>query len=446
MGVNYINAVNVSQINEALLSGELQQKGVFPHLDSLALSPVVFTCDFGLGRLPTDAGLILIRGARQYGKSTWLEQQLRDSVQEHGAGCAFYLNGDEIRDSDSLAEAVRGVVALFHPDATVRRVFIDEITAVEDWQKAIKRLVDAGELRDVLVVTTGSKATDLRRGSERLPGRRGKLSRSTYYFTPVSFSEFRRVCAARLGDSLLPAYLLSGGCPVAASEIAVHGLIPGYVIEMIRDWIFGECSAAGRNRPALVGAIQAIIRSGGQPCGQAGLARDAGLANNTVAAGYVELLMDLMCLSTTLPWEKDKKVHLRRKPAKYHFTNLLCALAWHPDHPLSVESFLSLPHATQGLWYEWAVAQELWRRAAVAGEDFPEIQSFWKSDKHELDFVTGNNRYIEVKRGRSSPQEFLWFARSFGKDSRLTIINEARFETDFCTGVTLEDFLLNTKE
>jgi predicted AAA+ superfamily ATPase len=47
------------------------------------------------------------------------------------------------------------------------------------WEKSIKRLIDAGELNRVLLVTTGSKATDLRRGFEKLPGRKGKLSRSS---------------------------------------------------------------------------------------------------------------------------------------------------------------------------------------------------------------------------------------------------------------------------
>lgn len=46
----------------------------------------------------------------------------------------------------------------------VRRLFIDEITAVADWERGLKRVIDRGELRSVLVVTTGSRATDLRRG------------------------------------------------------------------------------------------------------------------------------------------------------------------------------------------------------------------------------------------------------------------------------------------
>ncbi|GAH59318.1 unnamed protein product, partial [marine sediment metagenome] len=115
-------------------------------------------------------------------------------------------------------------------------------------QGALKRLADEGALREVLIVTTGSNAVDLRRGSERLPGRKGRLGRTSYYFTPISFSEFKHVCGRELGEDLVHAYLLTGGSPVACAEIAQMGSVPEYVHEMTRDWILGDCAAAGRNR------------------------------------------------------------------------------------------------------------------------------------------------------------------------------------------------------
>ena len=43
----------------------------------------------------------------------------------------------------------------FTAGAKVRRIFVDEITAVKGWGKTVKRLWDAGGLRKVLLVTTG---------------------------------------------------------------------------------------------------------------------------------------------------------------------------------------------------------------------------------------------------------------------------------------------------
>jgi predicted AAA+ superfamily ATPase len=45
---------------------------------------------------------------------------------------------------------------MFSSRAPVRRLFNDEITAVKDWTHALKALLDSGELRQNLLVTTGS--------------------------------------------------------------------------------------------------------------------------------------------------------------------------------------------------------------------------------------------------------------------------------------------------
>lgn len=429
-----------TQINDALGRGTLDRPGLFPHLEDLDRSPFVFRTSFGLDELPQEPGLILIRGARQYGKSTWLEQRVRDTASRFGPASAYYLNGDELRDEAALADAVLGLVPLFRADTPVRRLFIDEITAVRNWQIGLKRLLDAGELRDVLVVTTGSKATDLRRGSERLPGRKGKLHRTSYIFTPIPYAEFARVCGARLRQQTLPAYLLSGGCPVACAELGAGGRIPEYVIEMTRDWIYGEVAAARRARSSLLGVMDCLHRFGGAPVGQAKLAREAGLANNTVAAGYIEQLMDLLCVSQAFAWDEVRLRANRRRPCKFHFTNLLVAVAWHPSRIRSVADYEALPTEVQGSLIEWAVAQELWRRAALQGDEAPETMHFWQSRTHELDFVMSPDTFLEAKRGNASPAEFAWWVKSFPR-GKLTVLSQARFDTDRVKGVTLEDFL-----
>lgn len=432
--------MDVRAVNEALFRGEHQRPGVLPHLEAVEKSPFAFRADFGLERLPAEPGVVLVRGARQYGKSTWLESQIAETLSEFGPGTAFYLNGDVIADADALAREIRGLIGLFRADAPVRRLFIDEISAVDAWEVALKRVIDAGELREVLVVTTGSKATDLRRGSERLPGRKGRLERTTYLFTPIAFAEFERVCGDALGEQTLPAYILAGGCPVALSEMAAHGRLPEYVAEMVRDWIYGEVAASGRQRASLLNVLDCLFRRGGSPIGQARLAREAGLANNTVAAGYVELLADLMCVGVARAWDPSRGVSVARKPAKFPFINLLAVSAWHKDRPRSPDAFDLLGPEEQGRWYEWLVAQELWRRAAIRGEESPEHQLYWRSKKHEVDFVRPPQTYVEVKRGRTGPLDFAWFPRTF-PDGRLVVVGGDRFETDRVRGVTFEDFL-----
>ena len=433
--------MNSFEINQELSKGEIARPGVFPKLDDLAESPFVFSPDFGLNSLPTEAGLIMVRGARQYGKSTWLQSQIRQTIQSFGPGSAFILNGDELRNGQALVEQIRTLLPMYAVSAPVRRLFIDEITAIKDWIPAIKTVLDAGELRRILLVTTGSKAGDLRHGAERLPGRKGKLGRTTYHFVPISFVEFKRVCASSMAEPLLlPAYLLSGGSPPACAEVAATGRLPDYVIEMVRDWIYGEFAADGRSRSMLLGVLDCLYRFAGTPVGQSKLAREAGLANNTVAAGYVDVLTDLMCVAPSYAWDADHRRANRRRPCKFHMTNLLVGMAWHPGHIRTPKEFLGLPEDVQAPLLEWAVAQECWRRAAIRGAEIPEALHYWQGGDHELDFVLGANEFLEVKRGRTGPLDFAWFPRSF-PHGRLTVVGANRFETERITGMTLSDFL-----
>lgn len=445
LNVRYTNVMNVKEINAALAGGRVDDPRVLPRLSMLSKSPFVFRFQFGLDRLPMEPGIIMIRGPRQYGKSTWLEQRIRESVLKFGPGSAYYLNGDEIADAAELVQRIRELAASFNPRRKVNRLFIDEITAIDDWQKALKRLADAGELSDILVVTTGSRAADLRRGAERLLGRKARLTRTSYYFTPVPFAEFRRVSGDTLGPRTLVAYLLSGGSPLACSHVSQQGFLPEHVIETMRDWIYGECTANGRSRVSLHAVLEAMHRFGGTPLGQAKLAREAGLANNTVAAGYIEMLSDLMCVAPAFAWDSARNLRIARKPCKYHFTNLLAAVAWGSDGLRSPKDFEDLPPDSQGKWLEWLVAQELRRQKCLRGEDFPEVLSFWQSPAHEVDFVVDRKQLVEVKRGSAVATDFAWFSSIF-PDARLLVVGGNRFEARAVRGVTMEDFLADATE
>lgn len=297
----------------------------------------------------------------------------------------------------------------------------------------------------MLVVTTGSKAADLRHGSERLPGRKGRLDRTAYLFTPVSYAEFKRVCGATVGSDTLAAYLLSGGSPLACAELATRRRLPEYVIEITRDWIYGEVAASGRSRPAMLGVMECLHRFGGTPVGQAKLAREAGLANNTVAAGYADLLMDLLCVASAYPWDESKGRMKRRRPCKFHFINTLVAVAWHPARIRSIDDFKALSAEERAKFAEWLVAQELWRRAAVQGDESPEQMAFWQGGGHEVDFMSSPQTAIEVKLGQANPLEFAWFHRCLPK-AMLSVIGENRFSAGPIEGMTFEDFLLQRSD
>jgi len=430
-------------MNELLARGEIDREDMWPRIVEMESKAAQFRFEFGLDKIPTTPGLITIRGPRQYGKSTWLDMNLRWSIQDFGKGSAYSLNGDEIPTSEDLIMEMENLHASYSKKAKVKRLFIDEITAVPDWEKAIKRLIDRGLFRDVLIITTGSKASDLRHGAERLPGRKGKLPRSEYIFLPISYREFKANTRGELGDKAWIAYLLTGGSPIACNDIYQFEHLPEYFIQLIRDWIIGETVASGRSRIFLTQHLQIIFKYGGAPVGFAKLAREGGLANNTVASGYVEQLSDLLSVLPSWPIETESHMMQMRKPCKYHFINLAAAVAFHPSGLRYVHEFEHLAPKIQSTFLEWLVAQELWRRSVLARVDNPEAIGFWASKDHEIDFVTPDGKFFEVKRGAANPLEFAWFPKIFPKEE-LTVICTTPFESKQVRGITVEQFLLET--
>lgn len=330
---------------------------------------------------------------------------------------------------------------MFRPDARLKRLFIDEISAVPKWERALKRLADRGELRHVLVVTTGSRAADIRRGSERLPGRKAKLNRTEYLFTGVSYKDFHAQFRDDFGDDVWIAYLLSGGSPVAAKEIWQVGRIPEYFFEMIRDWTVGEVVRSGRSRQFLLALMRTLLVRGGSRTGYLKLARESGLANNTIASEYVEQLSDLLAVIPSYQWDAQRDVPLQRKPAKFHFINLSVALSFSPNRMTSVDDFKRLPPSEKSKWVEWLVAQELFRRQCIAGAQDPEAIWFWASADHEIDFVDSRRNLYEVKLGRSGPVDFAWFSKVLPKRNLLVVAGD-EFRSATLKGITISQFLL----
>ncbi len=430
------------KLNQKLSRGEINPPELWPRRQKLQSQLLSLPFEFALKTLPLKPGLITIRGARQYGKSTWLEMEIYQSAKKFGPGSTYYLNGDEILSQEALYQNLIELEAAFAKGSPVKRIFIDEITAIQGWENPLKRILDQGHLKDVLIVTTGSKATDIRRGSERLPGRKGTLKRSEYVFLPISYRSFHHLAHKKLGKDTLLAYLLSGGSPIALNTLYQSGNLPDYFIQLIRDWIFGEIVLSGRSRIAIAQILSALVRFGGKSLGYAKLARETGLANNTIASAYIEQLSDLLTVLPAWQWDANKKILLLRKPCRFHFINLAVAMVFHPQAPRTIKEFKALPQETQGTFFEWLVAQEIWRRSVLKQDPNPEAMGFWQSKSHEIDFVTPNQQWIEVKRGRAGPLDFTWFSKCFPK-GRLLVVSSHEFETKQVKGVSFENFLLN---
>jgi len=131
-----------------------------------------------------------------------------------------------------------------------------------------------------------------------------------------------------------------------------------------------------------------------------------------------------------------------RKSQKFHWIYSLAALSFHPARLRTIADFQALSFEEQAKFLEWLVAQEIWRKAAIAGTDMPEIQYFWQSNKAELDFRLREDMWLEVKRGKVSPSEFSWFLKVFPKAKLTVVSGSGEFQYDFLRGISFENFLL----
>lgn len=88
--------MNVDERNRLISTGSLDREDLSPKTTEYEARRFQFPGEFGLSELPTQPGVITIRGPRQSGKSTWMEFELFHSNEELGIGSAYFLNGDFI--------------------------------------------------------------------------------------------------------------------------------------------------------------------------------------------------------------------------------------------------------------------------------------------------------------------------------------------------------------
>jgi predicted AAA+ superfamily ATPase len=188
-----------------------------------------------LREFPDKADAVLtLRGPRQIGKSTSIKLLIRKLLLDDKTPKknVFYFALDRVEDFNQLYELIdsylRGSRA-----ATQDRLylFLDEISFVREWQRGIKALADDGKLKNTTLLLTGSNLLDLRKGAERLPGRRGKLDQIDFEQLPMTFAEFISLKEPSLdldnADELyyhldliqlrFDEYLITGGFPLSVN-------------------------------------------------------------------------------------------------------------------------------------------------------------------------------------------------------------------------------------
>lgn len=448
-----------------------------PHLRRLAgqprrlPAPLVDTLNL------STAGIHTLRGPRQVGKSTDLKLLAKRALTEgRGPREVLYLSLDLLQDQPirELAATIERAKSLAR-GAGSELVLLDEVTAVPNWQMAVKSLWDDGVIDRDVVFCTGSSAIDLARGAaERLPGRRG--AGADHLVLPQPFSTFAQTLHPTLPDSprlslsdlfnqdgqeaienaqtyrpqledALELYLRFGGLPAAVAEAAGGASEPSEATKrVLADSLLREVQRKGASEPAVHALLERVIRSLGSKTNWSQLAQEMGVplggkralrrgqTDHRTMRDYIEFLAAGYFALIVYFWKADSDSSAVSRDKKIYFGDLLLhtvardhAPGLRIDKPALVEN---------------AVATALYRHyepldRQIEGFLAPADLHVWGTARGgEIDFVCGpraaldalNVKYQQAVDRRAA----VGITRSFpGRPAVLTTKNDLEFSGEY---------------
>lgn len=249
-----------------------------------------------LRRRLAEVPAVVLVGPRQAGKTTL-------ALEEVAAGDALYLDLESERDRARLSEP-----ELYLPQHFGRLVILDEVHRTPGLFPVLRGLIDQarrGGHRSGLYLLLGSASLDLlKQSGETLAGRISYLE-----LTPFSLLETGGDSAERLW--------LRGGFPdsyLAAGDGASHR----WRQDFIRSYLERDIPQFGARLPAetLRRFWTMLAHNQGGMLNVSQLARNIGVDGRT-AAGYVDLLVDLLLVRRLPPWHANVGKRLVRSPKVY---------------------------------------------------------------------------------------------------------------------------------
>jgi len=427
-----------------------------------------------------------IRGPRQVGKTTLTKLMIRELLQKVEPRRVFYYTCDLVASPKELSNIVAGYLDWLRTFTHERAfAFLDEVSSVRDWQKAIKHLVDTGKLKATTVFLTGSHTLDVKAMSERLPGRRG-VAQDTLdkILLPMKYSEYvetlgedvsqevaslglrdwerRKSLIERLSKGETPNecerlylflkdlnrnlqdYFLTGGMPLVADHYRKRGRISEDVYRTYVDVVRGDLVKWGKRENYLRQVLGRVLETLGNPVGWNTLRQNTDISSHNTVADYVDALKDSFILIYLHQFDMARKAPSYQKEKKVHFRDpffLHAVRGWILGRGPYEES-LDLLGDTEsvGKIVEGVVADHLTRLAFHLSAqkqlfEYENALMFWRGKKErEVDFVLRlNEAYlpIEVKYQRGVRRSDLYGVIDFGKGTACKgglVLSKDKFE------------------
>jgi hypothetical protein len=321
----------------------------------------------------TPFSLNFLLGPRQVGKTTGLKLLVEKLIGEgRDPTQLIYIDCELFPNFVSLRECLLEVLSEIGRELFI---FLDEASALDQWWKAVKFLVDAGKLENCVVLISGSSSLRLRKDTELFPGRRG--GGCTIEFLPLGFPEFLELHGIDRPKrqqeevaSLFKRYLVTGGFLSVINGEPVPEILKGFVNELAK---------AGKSLEIVQEVLASLISKIPSPVSYRAIASETSGYSYKVVQEYLEILRELYVLEFAylrkgkdVMHRKDKKIFFR-DPLLLRILSQWCGQGF-------LESAL----------YEGIVQEHVLR---TLGE------VYYYRNAYEIDIVAGGLR-VEVKAGK----------------------------------------------
>jgi predicted AAA+ superfamily ATPase len=286
-----------------------------------------------------------LRGARQIGKTTSLKILIKELLEKktNPVNIFYYScnNIDGYQDFINIISIYLDWLAEMNAKGRIY-IFIDEVTFVKDWERAIKHFADLGKLRNVFMILTGSNAYDLKYGTERLPGRRGRDIDHDKIFYPLGFPEFVELMDENIMEKfkskniaeltsiyqfhqndlqkLLNKYLLTGGFISAMNDLEGKKKIELNKYSEYLNWTLGDLAKLDRRESVARSIIAEIIKTAASSLGWDTIAKKVAVSHVTVGE-YTEILELIFILKTVYQVDLNSGLLELKKHKKIYFTD-----------------------------------------------------------------------------------------------------------------------------
>ena len=430
----YIN-YNYTMINQPWVT-KPHWEASDPKLSLLAQSPVRMPHTQNLAEsIPlSPPGIIIVRGPRQTGKSTFLRQYVQQAL---ASGLPPENIGLVEAESLQSRQDLLGELQTFrNGHEGFDLILIDEITSLSSWWLALKIAVDEGTLASSLVICTGSSAYDLREQADLLPGRRGRRYPVDFELLPVRYAE---VC----NHLSLDDYFLTGGFPWAINEFLKLNLIPSFVYELYAAWIKGVFIRQRQSMHTLVPLLNYIVERSGTGLSVANMARDCGIGSNHTAESYLSLLEESYALLVARWSEPGSNTDAPRKNRKFFSADpflfhLFSVFGRSPEEAFTTSMARRASPQIMGKLVESLVASELRRCSG-------QLPLRYFLGRKEIDFI--GDEAVEVKyQNNVTMREFEWMSTVLPKGMRATVVTkQTRSRSGNLRAVPLAEWLLEDR-